>query len=106
MKPGWKKGIVLVQTLVISVILSMIAVMVMKWVLARYMLAARNYRSSEAASHSQWVAADRLSQWNFYAYPDLSNVPSTGVTTLDGTNVRYSRTGGMSMRVTITADQE
>ena len=106
MKTGWKKGVVLVQTLVISVILSMIAVMVMKWVLGRYMLAARNYRSSEAASHSQWVVADRMSQWNFYSYPDLNNVPSTGMTTLDGTDIRYSRTGGASMRVTITADQD
>ncbi|MBU2573392.1 MAG: hypothetical protein KKH28_04875 [Elusimicrobia bacterium] len=41
----WKKGAILLQTLVMSILLSMIAVMVMRWVLARYVLVGRVYRS-------------------------------------------------------------
>lgn len=94
---------VLVQTLVISIILSMIAVMVMKWVLARYVLAARNYRASESASHSQWAAADRLSRWNFVAYPDSAFIPSSGSQNIDGANVSFTRTG-QQVNITVTQD--
>ena len=52
MKLRRKKGTVLLQTLIMAVILSMIAVMMMKWVLARYMMAARNYRSTAATARS------------------------------------------------------
>lgn len=109
MKPRWKKGVVLLQTLVMSVILSMIAVMVMKWVLARYMLAARNYRSSEAKARSQSITDDRFSTWNFNAYPNFAAIPTTGNMTVDGTRVDYrrARTNSQgSMPYTITIDQD
>lgn len=93
----------LVQTLVISVILSMIAVMVMKWVLARYVLAARNYRASESAAHSQWVAAEQLSRWNFITYPNSASIPSSGFTDIEGARVQYSRTGS---QINITVEQD
>jgi len=94
---------VLVQTLVISVILSMIAVMVMKWVLARYVLAARNYRASESASHSQWAAAEQLSRWNFNAYPNSAFIPSSGFTDIEGARVQFTRSGS---QVNITVEQD
>lgn len=77
---------VLLQTLVMSVILSMIAVMVMKWVLARYMLAARNYRASEASAHSKIFTGDEMSRWS------STSVPSGGTLSVDGYSVKYKTT--------------
>lgn len=109
MKPRWKKGVVLLQTLVMSVILSMIAVMVMKWVLARYLLAARNYRSSEAKARSQGITGDRLSRWNYVSYPNFRTIPTTGSMTVDGKRVYYKRTrtnSQGSMEFTVTVDED
>ncbi len=112
MKPRWRKGVVLLQTLVMSVVLSMVAVMMMKWVLARYMMAARNYRSTVAKAHSQYYIGNRFSTWNFTNYPaNFGSIPTSGSYTvpLDGKVVGYSRTGmgpGTPMTVTITADPD
>ncbi|MBI5744600.1 MAG: hypothetical protein HY952_08635 [Elusimicrobia bacterium] len=81
-----RRGMVLLQTLVISVILSMIAVMVLKWVLSRYMFAARNYRSSVAKVHSTGYAMQRFSAWGL----NTSSILSSGSTTIDGKTVTYS----------------
>lgn len=70
----WRKGVILLQTLVMSVVLSMIAVMVLKWVLGRYMLAARTYRSSKSASHTEGYAGRITSSWNFGGNPGSSGV--------------------------------
>ena len=77
---------ILLQTLVMAVILSMIAVMVMQWVLGRYMTAARTYRSSASKVHSQGYSFDRLSTWNFQL---MNTVPSIGHTVMDGQTVFY-----------------
>lgn len=99
---------VLLQTLVMAVILSTIAVMLMKWILARYLLAARNYRAAEASSRSQMIAGQQFSQWNFQDFPNQSAIPSSDtLTTYDGTQVRYNRTGGSaSLQFTVTVDQD
>ena len=104
MKPRWRKGTVLLQTLVMSVILSMVAVMMMKWVLARYMMAARNYRSTVAKAHSQGYGMERFSTWNF----NTSAVSSGGSTALDTKPVSYTTSGnGNTMRtVLITSDPD
>jgi lipopolysaccharide export system protein LptC len=86
---------VLLQTLVISVILSMIAVMVLKWVLSRYMFAARNYRSTVAKVHSTGWAMQRFSTWNF----NTSAVGSSGSITMDTKIVTFTTSGsGATMR--------
>ena len=75
MKPRrWRKGVILLQTLVMSVILSMIAVMLLKWVLGRYMLAARAFRSTKASSLSEGYAATVTSNWNLNGNPGSSNL--------------------------------
>lgn len=90
-----RRGMVLLQTLVISVILSMIAVMVLKWVLSRYMFAARNYRSTVAKVHSTGWAMQRFSTWNF----NTSAVGSSGSTALDSKTVSFTTSGsGNNMR--------
>lgn len=83
---------ILLQTLVISVLLSMMAVMVLKWVLGRYMFAARNYRSTVAKVHAQGYAMRTFSEWNFMDLPILSNgsvTPDAG-----GKMVTYSAAYG------------
>ena len=67
----WKKGAILLQTLVLSVILSMISVMVMKWVLARYTIVNRIQQSAKNTGNAQGYAA-------FKASVDLGNwaIPS------------------------------
>jgi hypothetical protein len=52
-KPRWRKATVLLQTLVMSVILSMMGVMVLKWVLGRYLLSARTFRSTTVRMNAQ-----------------------------------------------------
>ncbi|MGD9641549.1 MAG: hypothetical protein AB7V08_02295 [Elusimicrobiales bacterium] len=108
MKRGWKKGIVLVQTLVISIILSMIAVMVMKWVLARYVLAARNSRSSVAAAHSQGYSMDQFSSWNMQ---NLGTIPSSGFRNLDigqdtQQRICFCRCPGLAKKVVFFSNQD
>lgn len=101
MIPRWRKGTALLQTLVMSVLLSMVAVMMMKWVLARYVMAARNYRSTQAKFYSQYYLGYQLSRWNLVNYPiNFAGIPTTGSFTIPGDNmpvpnktVNYSRTG-------------
>lgn len=71
-KTYWKKGAVLLQTLVMSVILSLIAVMVLKWVLARYGIVTRVQRSSMANGRGVGYATSASESWNF------GPVPSSG----------------------------
>jgi len=106
---------VLLQTLVMSVILSMIAVMLMKWVLARYMIAVRAYRSSASTSHSQGYGSDRASNWNFVNYPNFASIPSNGSIFIDDSpktaRVSYSRTAmpivpTNGMTITIRTDED
>ena len=75
-----RKGSVLLETLIISVLLSYISVMVMQWVLARYSLATHAYLSGAARLHAGY-AAERISIWNngtapagnVYTVPDGMN---------------------------------
>lgn len=99
---------VLLQTLVMSVLLSMIAVMLMKWILARYLLAARNYRATEAKSRSQGITAEQFSRWNFQDRPDMGTIPTTGSMSVDGRQVNYNRSAASagSMQFDITVDED
>lgn len=91
----------LLQTLVLSVVLSMMAVMVMKWVLARYMLAARNYRSTESVAHAQYINS-LFSSWN----SNFASIPSGGSMTIDGKAFTFSRNVSSSMRFNVTMQQD
>lgn len=114
MRLRWKKGSALLQTLVMSVLLSMIAISMMKWVLARYSLSSRNYRSTQAKTHSQYYIGDQFSRWNLLNYPvNFAAVPTSGSYTIpvDNKVVNYSRTGinpitGAPMAVTVTVDPD
>lgn len=98
MKPRWRKGVVLLQTLVMSVILSMIAVMLMKWVLARYMMSARNYRSFTTVARTTGYAQACFSNWNFNTAP--TSYPGLP----DGRAI--SATADANGKITIISDED
>ena len=104
-----RKGMILLQTLVMSVILSMIAVMVMQWVLGRYMTATRTYRSSASKVRSQGYSSNLFSMWSMMSYPSFGLIPTSGSTCMDGFSLIYSR-GALSptngMFIKIDADQD
>jgi len=94
-----RKGVVLLQTLVMSVLLSMMAVMLLKWILARYTMAAHNYRSDTTRARVGGYTQAAFSSWNFNAGPALPAVP-------DGKNIAYSPSGAGMVTVTMTSDED
>ena len=80
-KPIWRRGMVLLQTLVISVVLSMISVMVLKWIMGRYMMAARNYRSVTTRGRAHGYFHDRFATWNF----NTTGMPANSVANVSET---------------------
>jgi len=64
MKIIFKRGSMLLQTLVMCVIMSMIGVMVLKWVMARYMLSTKLYRSSVSKVRLEGCMSGVTSSWN------------------------------------------
>lgn len=103
MKPRWRKGTALLQTLVMSVLLSMISVSLMKWVLARYMIAARNYRSTATIARAGGYSQQLFSNWNFGSVPSGA---STIINESDGTSYRVcvKNKGATEMEVYSNAD--
>ena len=94
-----KKGMVLLQTLVMSVILSMVSVMMMKWVIARYTMAARNYRANATLSRAGGYSQAYFSTWN------AGGQPGCGAT-INGQTVSCNISGGAMRTVVITANQD
>lgn len=97
MKPKlyWKRGAILLQTLVMSVLLSLMAVMVLKWVLARYMVANRMQASAKNTGSAQGYASSNVNTWT---------VPSNNSTIMDGKPVTFIRitSGGTRFETTVT----
>ena len=60
----WKKGAILLQTLVMSVILSMISVMILKWIMARYIIVNRVKQSAVNVTDAQGYASLKTMTWN------------------------------------------
>ena len=76
----------LVQTLVMAAVLSMIAVIVMQWVLGRYLIGARTYRSNASKTHADGYFSTLSSDWK----DNLGAIPPSGNTIMDGKNLKYS----------------
>jgi Tfp pilus assembly protein PilX len=103
MKIIFKRGSMLLQTLVMCVIMSMIGVMVLKWVMARYMMSARLYRTAEAKVRTEGCASQTQAYWGFNA------APTGGPCRPDGKTVNYTITSGSSgnpdkIKFTLTHD--
>jgi len=98
---------VLLQTLVISVILSLISVMVLKWIMGRYIMAARSYRSVTTRARAHGYFYDRFATWNFN---------TTGMPAVSAATIGESYPAGFSQQVcvrslgggrfSITSDQD
>lgn len=95
MKTRPRRGAVLLQVLVMSVILSMLAVMVMKWILERHLLAVRIQKSSVNFGNAQGYAAKNQSTWG--TPPDASAV-------MDSKQVSFKQTGTPQKFVTTVSD--
>ena len=103
-RTAWKKGAILLQTLVMAILLSMIAIMVMKWVLARYILVGHMHRSIAANTRGEGYSAFRLcnSNWQTAAVANSSvNIDSppkslslTATGSISGTAVQTIRVDG------------
>ena len=59
----WRKGAILLQTLVMSVILSMISVMILKWIMARYIIVNRVNQSAVNVTGAQEYANRGTMTW-------------------------------------------
>ncbi|MBI4802685.1 MAG: hypothetical protein HY796_09210 [Elusimicrobia bacterium] len=112
MKPRliWKRGAILLQTLVMSILLSMIAIMVMKWVLARYVLVGRMHRNIAANTRGEGYMSTQFCSSN---WKDVGSIPTSASTNLDNPpksfnfNVVSGTAYGPSVQtVRVTTEQE
>ena len=109
MKPKlyWKRGAILLQTLVMSVLLSLIAVMVLKWVLARYMVANRVLRSSRNTLSAQGYAMQNVNISNWATADQTTNLDNDDATTTRYENVvHFHRQASGSTQFTTTVDDD
>jgi len=105
MKPRWKKGTVLLQTMIMSLILSMLSVMLLKWVLARYMVAARGYRSTTSTARVVGNSQRFFANWNFNAGdPGTCNDSSLDGQVI-GCGISAPAANGMRV-ITLTANED
>ncbi len=88
MKIIFKRGSMLLQTLVMCVIMSMIGVMVLKWGTARYMLSARLYRSATAKVRTEGCMSKINAERS-----DFSPMPNNGSCFVDGITIKYTTSG-------------
>jgi len=88
----------LVQTLVLCIILALISAMILKWVMGRYLLSVRLYKSAQAKVRSEGIFNDRISNWNF-------NLPNNGSQNfnVDGKIINVNVSG---TQVTMSTDED
>ena len=94
---------VLLQTLVISVILSLISVMVLKWIMGRYMMAARNYRFVTTTARASGLYQLQFPNWT----TSLPAPGSYGPYNIDTQYISYTVTNiGTTRRIDIVSDKD
>ena len=93
----WKKGAILLQTLVMSVLLSLISVMILKWVLARYIIANRVKSSAVNTGNAQGFATNcmNVSSW-------ASATPPNKSATIDSKAVSFQQVSAGKFQTTVT----
>jgi len=87
-----RKGAVLLQTLVMVAVLAMIAVMVVKWTMGRYVLVNRVQRSTNDTLNAQGVAAKNQMNWD---------APPGANETLDNKQVSFTQVAPGKYQVTV-----
>ena len=69
MKNVFRQGVILLQTLVICVLMSMMGVMVLKWVTARYVIVSKEYKTSVAKTRTEGCSAKIMSNFSLETKP-------------------------------------
>ena len=103
MKIIFKRGSMLLQTLVMCVIMAMIGVMVLKWVMARYMLSARLYRSNASKVRTEGCYS-KINAEMSAKMSDLTATPGDGSCLIDVKKIKYT-TDGNQIDYTVDQDQ-
>jgi len=93
---SWRKGAILLQTLIVSMLLAYISVMIMSWVLQRYSLATRVYRKNVATTHTTGYAMMKFAKWN-------TGTPANDSTTMDAKTVSIV-VSGTQMQISTEQD--
>jgi hypothetical protein len=93
----WKKGAVLLQTVVIAVLLCIIAVSVIRLVLARYTVANRVQHSTLNTGNAQGYSAAKMqdANWTTGSPPDTSTV-------MDSKPVAFKKKAAGKYETTVT----
>jgi len=94
---NWKRGAILLQTLVMSVLLSLISVMVLKWVLARYIIVNRVKASAVNTGNAQGYATNCTQVWSW-----ATATPPNNSATLDSKPVSFQRVSAGKFETTVT----
>ena len=69
MKNVFRQGVILLQTLVVCVLMSMMGVMVLKWVTARYVIVSKEYKTSVAKTRTEGCSAKIMSNFSLETKP-------------------------------------
>lgn len=111
-RTAWKKGAILLQTLVMSIILSMIAIMIMRWVLMRYSLVGRIHRNLTANTRGEGVIFSRFCNANWSNPATTAGIPGSTIA-LDSPPKGFSLSvvsgtafGAQQQTVSVTTDQD
>lgn len=109
-RPAWKNGAILLQTLVMSIILSMIAIMIMKWVLMRYVVVGHMHRSITSNTRGEGYNFSRFCNSNWNSAPAAAGIPNSSIY-LDGSTKKFTLSvvsgtafGTQSQKIEVTTD--
>lgn len=96
---AWKNGAILLQTLIMSVMLSMIAVMLIKWVLARLIIANRMQNSAKNTGIALGYNMKNIQTWS--AFPPAA---TDNTKLVFEKNVSFTPLGGGKFVTTVDDD--
>ena len=100
----WKKGAILLQTMVMSVVLCMISVMVLKWIMARYIIVARVQQSAKNIGTAQSYAMQNVTVSAWASNTPLRDASDDTKSKYDNV-VHFTRQGTTDKYVTQVDDE-
>lgn len=96
-----RKGSMLLQTLVMAVIMAMIGVMILKWILMRYTLASRFYKSTVSKARVEGCLFYKVSNWGAWGTSkEIMTTPEGSDCSFNATS-RESSTGKVNIDVDV-----
>ncbi|MDD2773127.1 MAG: hypothetical protein PHP45_05460 [Elusimicrobiales bacterium] len=92
-----ERGTLLVQTLVMTVILSFLATMMLKWSFGRHTVATKVRRSIEARTYINSCMAQKAAEWG-------TNAPTQGASSCVFTDVPGAKDQTITVNVTVSGN--